>query len=587
MKTLIPILFFIVSSSFTIGQAPAIQWKKSLGGVGNDLPYSIKPTADGGYIMAATSDANSGDVTGNHGSFDFWIVKLDDKGSIQWQKSFGGIDDDEATSIQQTTDGGYIATGWSFSTDGDVTGNHGNNDFWVVKLDANGNLEWQKTLGGSYDDEAYSIQQTNDGGYIVAGLSASNDGNVTGHHADEGLYDYWVVKLEPDGDLEWQKSLGGSLDDVARSIQQTNDGNFIVAGYSFSSDNDVTDHRGGTDYPDYWVVKLNTAGSILWEKSLGGTSLDLAYSIQQTTDNGYIVNGFTYSTDGDVTGNNGDHDFWVVKLNGEGNLQWQKSLGGTLREEGRSIYQTLDGGYIAAGLSYSNDKDVTGHHGADGFSDYWIVKLDVAGNKEWQKSLGGSSTDVAVSIQQTGNGAYILAGSSSSNDGDVSGQHGGNDCWIIKLGVDTTTCPGADVISIEAGTFPGGTNFQWQVDNGGGFQNISNNAQYSGANNNVLVITNAPSAWYGYQYRCQLTGTITATTDITTIKFTTTWTGAQDNIWSNPANWSCGILPDGNTDVVIPNGNVLLNANGICRSLKVRPGATFTVGPGNTLTITH
>ena len=285
-----------------------IQWQKSLGGTGYDEATSTQQTNDGGYIVAGESLSNDGDVTGNHGWLDYWIVKLAATGAIQWQKSLGGTGYDEANSIQQTNDGGYIVAGRSESNGGDVTGNHGTSDSWIVKLDATGSIQWQKSLGGINGDVAKSIQQTNDGGYIVAGESDSNDGNVTGNH---GNGDSWIVKLAATGSIQWQKTLGGTEEDYAYSIQQTNDGGYIVAGASYSNDGDVTGNHG--DY-DSWIVKLDVAGAIQWQKSLGGTNPDVAHSIQQTNDGGYIVAGYSESNDGDVTGNHGNGDYWIVKL---------------------------------------------------------------------------------------------------------------------------------------------------------------------------------------------------------------------------------------------------------------------------------
>ncbi len=196
--------------------------------------------------------SNDGDVSGNHGIVDSWIVKLNSSGDIIWQKCFGGTDDDVAFSIQQTSDGGFIVAGYTSSNDGDVSGNHGGGDYWVVKLDSSGTIQWQKCLGGTDNDEAKSIQQTSDGGYIVAGETWSNDGDVSGNH---GNSDYWVVKLNSSGDIEWQKCLGGTVKDIAKTIQQTSDGGFIVAGYTNSNDGDVSGIHG--DYYDFWVVKLN------------------------------------------------------------------------------------------------------------------------------------------------------------------------------------------------------------------------------------------------------------------------------------------------------------------------------------------
>jgi hypothetical protein len=406
-------------------QVPAIQWQHSFGGSNIDRASSVVQTADGGYIVAGWSSSADGDVTGNHSKDDYWIVKLDAAGSLQWQKSLGGSNNDEATSVIQTSDGGYIVAGGSASTDGDVTGNHGVDDYWIVKLGATGLIQWEKSLGGTASDQALSIQQTSDGGYIVAGVSASNDGDVTGNHGGE---DYWIVKLDAAGSIQWQNSFGGSGDEQAFSIQQTTDGGYITAGVSASNDGDVTGNHGGEDY---WIVKLSNAGNIQWEKSLGGSGNDQAYVIQQVADSGYIVAGYSTSTDGDVTGNHGSGDYWIVKLTDTGSIQWQKSLGGSGNDGTYSIQQTADGGYIVAGWSNSVDGEVAGNHGD---YDYWIVKLSGAGSIQWQKSLGGSGRDITTSAQQTPDGGYIIAGYSTSTDGDVTGNHGNQDYWIVKLG---------------------------------------------------------------------------------------------------------------------------------------------------------
>ncbi|GHV40442.1 hypothetical protein FACS1894187_21380 [Synergistales bacterium] len=404
---------------------PFIEWQRSLGGADFDLAWSIQQTFDGGYIVAGWSLSNDGDVSGNHGNLDYWIVKLKADGTIDWQKSLGGTIDDYVQSIQQTSDGGYIVAGYSQSNDGDVSGNHGGYDYWIVKLKADGSIDWQKSLGGTNDDDAQSIQQTSDGGYIVAGYSQSNDNDVSGNH---GGGDYWIVKLNTNGSIAWEKSLGGTNGDMAQSIQQTSDGGYIVAGISTSNDDDVSVNHGGDDY---WIVKLNANGSIAWEKSLGGTGYDFAYSIQQTSDGGYIVAGWSDSNDGDVSGHHGGvgYDYWIVKLNADGSIAWQKSLGGTGGDVAYSIQQMSDGGYIVAGSSGSNDGDVSGNQGG---GDYWIVKLNANGSIAWEKSLGGTGGEAAQSIQQTSDG-YIVAGFSQSNDGDVSGNHGGVDYWIVKL----------------------------------------------------------------------------------------------------------------------------------------------------------
>jgi hypothetical protein len=412
--------------------------EKLLGGNDDEIDPIIQNTGDGGYISAVESKSSAnGNVTGtNHGSNDYWIVKLNAVGTIVWNKLLGGNGLEKPFSIQQAIDGGYIIAGYSGSSvGGDVTGPiHGSLEFWIVKLDALGNITWNKSLGGTNGDEAYSIQQTTDGGYIVAGYSASSaTGNVTG--TNHGLGDYWIVKLDALGNIIWNKLLGGSALDVPREIQQTTDGGYIVAGYSASSANgDVTGTNHGLN--DCWIVKLDALGNILWNKLLGGNSDERIYSIQQATDGGYILAGYsTSSINGDVTAtNHGSNDYWIVKLDASGNILWNKLLGGGSSDFALSIQQTTDGGYIVAGASLSSaNGDVSGT--THGNYDFWIVKLDALGNISWNKLLGGSGIDAANSIRQTSNGKYIIAGhSSSSVNGDVTGgNHGINDLWIVKL----------------------------------------------------------------------------------------------------------------------------------------------------------
>jgi hypothetical protein len=355
--------------SFTTMELINIDWQKLLGGSGNDVAPFIQQTTDGGYIIAGRSDSDDGDVSGNHGLADYWIVKLTSTGEIDWQKSLGGSGDDWAYSIQQTTDGGYIVAGWSWSNDGDISGNHGGVDYWIVKLTSTGDIDWDKSLGGSGADFAFFIQQTTDGGYIITGWSTSNDGDATVNHGGE---DYWIVKLTSTGEIDWQKSLGGSGDDGASCIQQTNDGGYIVAGYSNSNDGNVSGNHGGIDY---WIVKLTSSGDIDWQKSLGSSGEENRWAhipIQQTTDGGYVMAGSSDTDDGDVSEIRGGYDYWIVKLTTTGDIDWQKSLGGCCGgwDNANSIQQTADGSYIIAGNSTS--LDLEGHHGE---SDFWIVKF--------------------------------------------------------------------------------------------------------------------------------------------------------------------------------------------------------------------
>jgi len=414
-------------------QAPGIDWKKVYSAY---IGYGtcVEPTSDGGYIAGGSFASH------------FLVFKLDGSGTQQWNKWItSGTGITTVNAVKQTSDNGYIVAGPDFAFSADIIANHGFRDFMVTRLNSSGTPTWIKCLGGTSNDEAQSIEQTPDGGYIVAGYTGSNDGNVSGWH---GNSDYWVVKLDGSGNITWQKTLGGSLYDYATSVIPTSDGGYIAAGYSGSKDGDVTGtHWGGSD-DDVWVVKLDASGNTSWQKSYGGSKEDHAYSIRQTSDGGYVIAGSTTSADGDITGKHGadNQDYWVIKLDATGSLTWQKCLGGTGTGIGAgsgndiayAVRQTTDGGYIVGGTVSSGDStnvDITGYHGNTG-SDYWVVKLNSAGSISWQKCLGGNGTEDARSISQTPDGGYIIAGTTIySPGGDVATPaYSDNHPWIVKLG---------------------------------------------------------------------------------------------------------------------------------------------------------
>ncbi len=357
-------------------------WSKTYGSNNSDYPTCIQKTSDEGFIVAGVTSSFGA------GSNDYWILKLDANGNIQWQKTYGGTNYDGAHSIQQTSDGGYIVAGYTSSFGA------GSNDYWILKLDANGNIQWQKTYGEDNNDAPYSIQQTSDGGYIVAGKTYS---------FGAGISDYWILKLDADGNVQWQRTYGGTSAEYVSSIQQTSDGGFIVVGDTLSF--------GAGDY-DWWILKLYDNGSIQWQKTYGGENYESPNSVQQTSDGGFIVAGRTESFGA------GDSDSWILKLDANGNVEWQKAYGGQNYESALSIQQTSDNGYIVIGITNS--------FGAGG-NDYWILKLDANGNIQWQKTYGGTDDDYGLSIQQTSDSGFIVAGDTKSfGAGDY-------DSWILKL----------------------------------------------------------------------------------------------------------------------------------------------------------
>jgi gliding motility-associated-like protein len=432
-------------------QSPAIEWHKCLGSNFSDYAKSVQPTLDGGFIIAGFSTgSDNGDVMGHHGNStvgDFWIVKLDKTGNIEWQKSLGGSDSEQSGFIIQTADGGYVLAGGAASNGCEMTGNKGASDFWVAKLSDKGDMLWQKMYGGSSTEVANSVAPSGDGGYFVTGMALSNDGDVTGNH---GNSDYWVIKIDATGKLIWQKSLGGTEYEVAASIQATADGGCIVAGTAGSNNGDVTGHHGSGDY---WVVKLDDKGNKQWDKALGGSFTEQAECILVAADGGYIVSGSSNSFDGDATGAVGrSYDAWVVKLDTGGKIIWQKSYGGSSVETAKYIQNTPGGGYVFTGGSLSANGDVTcnaGHY------DLLVMKISSAGALEWQKTMGGADFDEGYCIQPLNDGSFIVAGSTASSN--IAGYHtpvGGGiyddtfDYWLIKLSAPLANTP-APVVKID------------------------------------------------------------------------------------------------------------------------------------------
>lgn len=425
LKFLITLFIFTQIKWLAFGQAPNIIWEKSLGGSNWDLSTSIKICSDSGFIVSGITRSVDGDVIGHNSSdsTDAWIVKLNSTGNIMWQSVLGGSGIDYLHSIQETFDKGFISVGYTYSNDGDVTGNHGDRDIWIVKVDSIGNVQWQKCYGGTGQDDGFNVIRTSDRNYIVTGKSSSSGGNMT---CGAGYYKFWVLKIDSTGNELWQKCYGGSNYNDAYSIAETNDGGYITLGNTASSDGDVSGFHGGTDY---WIVKLDNTGNLQWQKSLGGTNFEYARNISTTTDGGYIVTGFTDSNNGDVIGNHGGRDFWIVKLNSIGNIQWQKCYGGSNGDEAYSIEKTGHS-FVVTGFTSSQDGDVIGNSGGGGC---WVLQIDSIGVIEWQKYLktGGGG---GYGIKQTNNGDFIIASAASIVGTDATANHGGLDYWIVRLG---------------------------------------------------------------------------------------------------------------------------------------------------------
>lgn len=432
-----PNLLFILFSFIhlsSLAQQPIVEWQKTYGGSFYDKAVSVTETHDGGYFVGGHSQSDNFDLENHYGFFDGWVIKLNHMGELQWKKSIGGRGEDFINSVIETDDHKYICIGHTNSVDFDITENYGHIDYWLVKFTEEGNIEWKKSIGGTSNDYAFSICKADNDHYIVAGYSESNDSLIVGNH---GQFDALLLKIDGAGNLIEQKSYGGSRSDYAHSIIKTRDGGFVFVGYSNSEDLPGLTNKGGLDF---WVVKLNKNGELQWQNTFGGTLDESAKSVVQSSDGSFVIAGETYSHDYDAIENHANfdnpnnRDYLIVKIDSLGQKIWSRCYGGLKNEYARSILQMVDGEYLVVGESYSanGEGDPIGNHGS---ADFWLLKLNpINGDTRWQKTYGGSGHDEPNSILNTYDNGYLVIGNTASpGDGDVSGWHGDDDFWILKL----------------------------------------------------------------------------------------------------------------------------------------------------------
>ncbi len=373
---------------------------------------------------------------------------------IEWQKLIGGTSTDEGHALDQTTDGGFILAGWTTSN---VPGFHGGPwpDALLVKTDNLGDTLWQRAYGGSSDERFFSVVQTSDGGYIACGQTNSpNNGDVSGWSG--GSYDGWVVKVDSGGNIEWQKPIGGLGYDLLNSVVQSSDGNYVVAGSCGTTiSGNLNPFYGGLDC---LVAKLPSLGGVpLWLRTYGGSGTENGLHIIQTIDGGFIVSGQTNSENLGVSGNLpngfvfGNHspsvlgpnqqDGWLVKVASNGVFQWQKCLGGASTEILRDVWQNPDGSYVVFGWTVTYDSNTTDNVvGNHGGFDFWITQVGSTGIPQWTLCVGGTGSDVLACGARDLDGGFILAGSSTgAPSGDVPGNYGGLDCFMSKVSSSGTS----------------------------------------------------------------------------------------------------------------------------------------------------
>ncbi len=446
IKNLTLVLVFALVGSFSYAQLPTIKWQNTIGGFANDSLVSILPTPDGGFIISGQSNSNiSGAKTQNSiGDYDYWIVKVNSSGKVKWDKTIGGTGLDKVPYIINTLDGGFLVGGTSIS---DSTGNKTENainqsdDYWVLKLDKKGKVEWNNTIGAIQTEKLYGLAQDKDSSYRVTGISYTNfsqNDKSMDNFGSSVWGDYWLLKLDKNGTLIQDYLYGGQNADFVTSIIPVKEDGYIMGGYSYSK-NDGVKTQKFVGNNDYWIVRVDKNGVKKWDKTIGGSRSDFGSDIQQTFDRGYIISGYSNSpvSSAKTAGWKGVTDYWVVKTDSSGTVVWDKTYGGTLGDYLASGQQTKDSGFIIGGTSssgISSDKSESSR----GLDDYWIMKLDKSGNKVWDKTYGGSANDRLSAIKEISAGEYIVGGTSNSpKSGDktkkTTGGGGANDYWILRL----------------------------------------------------------------------------------------------------------------------------------------------------------
>jgi hypothetical protein len=431
----IPILFLFIHCSKDEGienlatNSNKIEFIKTFGGSKNDVSQSVVNTSDGGYAILGYTQSNDGNIINkNNEDFDFWVMKFSSDDTLLWSKTYGGSSDDRGADIITTNDDGFALLGYSKSDNGDVTLNAGAQDFWILKISNNGDILWQKTFGYTGADSGTALLQTQDNGFLITGVLdvSASGGQGNSKSAKHAGGDVWALKLASTGSLEWSKYFGGSFTEIPFGIVETSDNEYIITASSDSKDFNISNNKGGYDF---WILKIASDGTLIWEKSFGGSEIDEPRAIAATADGNFMIVGDTRSSDKDVSNNRGGADLWMLKISTNGNLIWQKTIGASSFDVARSISKTNDNGFIIAGNSRSLDAGFTNQ----GQNDAWILKVDINGDILWQKFVGGSENDLLFDAVQLNNKSIIAVGETTSNSGDILENKGFSDALIIKI----------------------------------------------------------------------------------------------------------------------------------------------------------
>lgn len=400
------LLFFFISCKKNKDPDPipnnkALVWTKAYGGNEYDFGNAVIQLTDGSYVFAGATRSTGTEFPGTRWGWDVWLSKVDNSGNKQWYSIFGDNDDNYATGIAATADGGFLLVGYTYVTN--------MNYAWVIKASSTGVQEWQKSLHPSSDAKATAIIPTNDGSFVVVGY-ATGSGR-----------DGWITKIDANGNAAWNKTYGGTGEDQFSSVAKNSDGSFTVSGYTASANGDLSQNKGNFDG---WIMRIDGSGNKVWSSSFGGSDEDYLKSVTLAADGGFVAAGYTKSNNGDITLNKGGNEEWIIKVDASGNKQWVKTYGGFNEEYVFSIIPSREGGYITVGYTNSTTGDVVR---SDNDFGAWLIKLDAAGNKVGASTYGRNPwDDMASAIIPTQDGGFLMVGNQW-----VDGK--GYEGWLVKI----------------------------------------------------------------------------------------------------------------------------------------------------------
>lgn len=353
------------------------RWSKTFGGSNDDWGNSVTKTDDNFYVLVGKT------YSYGSGNGDLWVIKTDSVGTKLFSKTYGGNNGDWGNWIEKTQDGGFIIVG--------VTSSYGQGsyDFYLIKIDADGNKQFSKTFGDAEEDLGYCVKQTHDGGFIIVGGTKS---------FGAGNFDVYLIKTDANGEKIWSNTFGGDKEDWGYSVCETSDGGYIIAGITSSY---------GSGLGDVWLIKTDSLGNKKWDRTFGDSQDDGGVDVKVTGDNGFIIAGVHGSGYGDL---------WMIKTDSLGNKKWDKKFGGSNQDGGTSV-DIIEDGYIVVGSTFSY---------GSGNGDLWIIKIDSNGNKIWDRTFGGSEQDGGISVRKTNDGGFIITGMTKSYG------EGNSDVWLIK-----------------------------------------------------------------------------------------------------------------------------------------------------------